>query len=91
MAYYDRYRGSRRRRQNRIKTVLLVLLLLVVIGLAALFVLQETAIFTHDGFRFPFAGRRRIPRRIPTTVRTSSWRFRIPSPMCPSLLPPPIR
>ena len=55
MAYYDRYRGSRRRRQNRIKTVLLVLLLLVVIGLAALFVLQETAIFTHDGFHFPFS------------------------------------
>lgn len=55
MAYYDRYRGSRRRRQNRIKTIFLVLLLLVVIGLAALFVLQETAIFTHDGFRFPFS------------------------------------
>ncbi len=54
MAYYDRYRGSRRRRQNRIKIILLVLLLLVVLGLAALFLLQETAIFTSDGFRFPF-------------------------------------
>lgn len=55
MAYYDRYRGSRRRRQNRFKILLLVLLLLVVFGIAALFVLQETAIFTSDGFRFPFA------------------------------------
>ncbi len=54
MAYYDRYRGSRRRRQNRIKTILLILLLLVVIGFAALFFLQETAIFTSDGFHFPF-------------------------------------
>ena len=55
MAYYNRYRGSRRRRQNRLKTVFLVLLLLVVVGVAALFVLQETAIFTHDGFHFPFS------------------------------------
>lgn len=55
MAYYDRYRGSRRRRQNRLKIILLVLLLLVVLGIAALFVLQETAIFTSDGFRFPFS------------------------------------
>ena len=65
MAYYDRYRGSRRRRQNRIKTLLLVLLLLVVIGLAALFVLQETAIFTHDGFRFPFARQEEDPAQDP--------------------------
>lgn len=55
MAYYDRYRGSRRRRQNRIKIILLVLLLLVVLGIAALFVLQETAIYTADGFHFPFS------------------------------------
>ena len=54
MAYYDRYRGSRRRRQNRLKIALLVLLLLVVIGMAALFFLQDTVIFTSDGFRFPF-------------------------------------
>ncbi len=54
MAYYNRYRGSRRRRQNRLKTLLLVLALLAVLGLAALFLLQETAIFTSDGFRFPF-------------------------------------
>jgi len=55
MAYYDRYRGSRRKRQNRIKIILLVLVLLVVVGLAALFFLQDTVIFTTDGFRFPFS------------------------------------
>ncbi len=54
MAYYNRYRGSRRRRQNRFKTLFLVLALLVMLGLAAFFLLQETAIFTSDGFRFPF-------------------------------------
>lgn len=57
MAYYDRYRGSRRKRQNRIKIILLVLLLLVVVGLAALFLLQDTVIFTTDGFHFPFSDR----------------------------------
>ena len=31
MAYYDRYRGSRRTRRNRIKIILLILLLLVVV------------------------------------------------------------
>ena len=65
MAYYDRYRGSRRRRQNRIKTIFLVLLLLVVVGIAALFVLQETAIFTHDGFRFPFSRQEEAPQQTP--------------------------
>lgn len=55
MAYYDRYRGSRRRRRNRIKIILLILLLLVVIGLAALFLLQDAVIFTSDGFRFAFS------------------------------------
>lgn len=55
MAYYDRYRGSRRKRRNRLKIALLILLLLVVVGLAALFFLQDTVIFTTDGFRFPFA------------------------------------
>ncbi|MBQ4577545.1 MAG: hypothetical protein IJA84_00650 [Clostridia bacterium] len=54
MAYYDRYRGSRRKRQNRIKIILLILVLLVVVGLAALFFLQDTVIFTTNGFRFPF-------------------------------------
>ncbi len=54
MANYNRYRGSRRRRQNRIKAALLILLLLAVLGLTALFLLQETAVFTSDGFRFPF-------------------------------------
>ena len=56
MAYYDRYRGSRRKRRNRLKIALLILLLLVVVGLAALFLLQDTVIFTGDGFRFPFSG-----------------------------------
>lgn len=55
MAYYDRYRGSRRRRRNRIRTLVLVLLLLVVLAAAALFLLQEQIIFTADGFHFPFA------------------------------------
>ena len=65
MAYYDRYRGSRRRRQNRFKILLLVLLLLVVVGVAALFVLQETAIFTSDGFRFPFSRQEEETDQIP--------------------------
>lgn len=54
MAYYDRYRGSRRRRRNRIRTLVLGLLLLVVLAAAALFLLQDRMIFTADGFRFPF-------------------------------------
>lgn len=54
MAYYDRYRGSRRRRRNRIRILVLILLLLVVLAAAALFLLQEHAVFTYDGFRFPF-------------------------------------
>ncbi len=54
MAYYDRYRGSRRRKRNRIKIILLVLLLLVVIGLAALFFLQDAVVFTSNGFHIPF-------------------------------------
>ncbi|MBP3588294.1 MAG: hypothetical protein J6J51_04600, partial [Clostridia bacterium] len=57
MAYYDRYRGSRRRKRNRIKIVLLILLLLVVIGLAALFFLQDAVVFTSNGFHFPFGSR----------------------------------
>ena len=65
MAYYNRYRGSRRRRQNRLKTLFLVLLLLVVVGVAALFVLQETAIFTHDGFHFPFSRQEEEPQQTP--------------------------
>ncbi len=58
MAYYDRYRGSRRRRQNRLKTVLLILGLLVILGLAVLFFLQETIIYTQDGFHFSFSDRK---------------------------------
>ena len=54
MAYYDRYRGSRRKKRNRIKILLLILLLLVVVGLAALFFLQDAVVFTSDGFHFPF-------------------------------------
>lgn len=54
MAYYDRYRGSRRRKRNRIKIILLVLLLLIVIGLAALFLLQDAVVFTSNGFHVPF-------------------------------------
>lgn len=57
MAYYDRYRGSRRRKRNRIKIVLLILLLLVVIGLAALFFLQDAVVFTSNGFHLPFGSR----------------------------------
>ena len=51
MAYYDRYRGSRRARRNRIKIILLILLLLVVVGIAVLFFLQDAAVFTADGFQ----------------------------------------
>lgn len=54
MAYYDRYRGSRRRRRNRIRALVLGLLLLVVLAAAALFFFGEHAVFTYDGFRFPF-------------------------------------
>lgn len=54
MGYYDHYRGSRRKRRSRIRIVLLLLLLLIVGGLAALYFLQDAAIFTADGFRFPF-------------------------------------
>ncbi len=54
MAYYDRYRGSRRRKRNRIKIILLILVLLVVIGLAALFFLQDSVVFTSNGFHVPF-------------------------------------
>lgn len=54
MSYYHRYRGSRKRKQNRIKTILLIFALLVLVFIAALFVLQDKAVFTSDGFRFPF-------------------------------------
>ena len=59
MAYYDRYRGSRRRKRNRIKIILLILLLLVVIGLAALFLLQDAVIFTSNGFHIPFGSQQK--------------------------------
>ena len=59
MAYYDRYRGSRRRKRNRIKIILLVLLLLVVIGLAALFFLQDAVVFTSNGFHVPFGSQQK--------------------------------
>ena len=65
MAYYDRYRGSRRKRRNQLKIALLVLLLLVVVGLAALFFLQDTVIFTNDGFRFPFAPKENTQKNDP--------------------------
>lgn len=65
MAYYDRYRGSRRRRRNRVKILLLILLLLVVVGLAALFFLQDAAIFTSDGFHFPFGAQEEHTDNIP--------------------------
>ncbi len=63
MAYYDRYRGSRRRKRNRIKTILLVLLLLVVIGLAALFFLQDAVVFTSNGFHLPFGPQQDQPKQ----------------------------
>ena len=62
MAYYDRYRGSRRARRNRIKIILLILLLLVVVGIAVLFFLQDAAVFTADGFRFPFWEQEKQPQ-----------------------------
>ena len=65
MAYYDRYRGSRRKRRNRLKILLLVLLLLVVVGLAALFFLQDTVIFTTDGFHFPFSDKDKVQKEDP--------------------------
>ena len=65
MAYYDRYRGSRRKRRNQLKIALLVLLLLVVVGLAALFFLQDTVIFTTDGFHFPFADQDKVQKDDP--------------------------
>lgn len=67
MAYYDRYRGSRHRKRNRIKIILLVLLLLVVIAVAALFVLQDAVIFTADGFHLPF-GRQEDPQKDPVDL-----------------------
>lgn len=97
MAYYDRYRGSRRRRQNRIKTILLVLLLLVVIGIAALFILQETAIFTHDGFRFPFSQQEEEPQQTPDDGEDIKLEIQEPqpdvsqpeAPSDPTIQPPP--
>jgi len=65
MAYYDRYRGSRRRKRNRIKILLLILLLLVVIGLAALFFLQDAVVFTSNGFHFPFGSQDKQDDREP--------------------------
>ncbi|MBR5390658.1 MAG: hypothetical protein IK141_05105 [Clostridia bacterium] len=52
--YYNSYKGSRRRKRNRIRIILLILLLLVLLVTAALFFLQDRAIFTSEGFRFPF-------------------------------------
>jgi len=67
MAYYDRYRGSRRRKRNRIKIIILVLLLLVVVSIAALFLLQDAIVFTSEGFRLPF-GREEKPAEDPADL-----------------------
>ena len=54
MSYYHRYRGGRGRRRARLRIVLLALALVILCAIAALFFLQDGAIFTADGFHFSF-------------------------------------
>ena len=87
MAYYDRYRGSRRRKRNRIKIIILVLLLLVVVSIAALFLLQDAIIFTSEGFHFPF-GREEKPADDPVDM-PDDVPLEIEDPQPTPGLPPP--
>ena len=89
MAYYNRYRGSRRRRQNRFKILLLVLLLLVVVGLAALFFLQDAVVFTADGFHFPFTQNKENPAQSdPVDPDDIHLEIEAPQPGAEQLIPP---
>ena len=49
MSYYHRYRGGRGRRRARLRIVLLALALVILCAIAALFFLQDGAMFTADG------------------------------------------
>lgn len=89
MAYYDRYRGSRRRKRNRIKIVLLILLLLVVIGLAALFFLQDAVVFTSNGFRLPFGSQQgQEDSDLPADPEDIQLEIEAPQPGSPDVLHP---
>ena len=87
MAYYDRYRGSRRARRNRIKIILLILLLLVVVGIAVLFFLQDAAVFTADGFRFPFWEQEKQPQESQPPQNAGDIQLEIEDPQTGQTLP----
>ena len=89
MAYYDRYRGSRRRKRNRIKIVLLILLLLVAIGLAALFFLQDAVVFTSNGFHIPFGSQQEdVSEDPPLDPDDIQLEIEAPQPGSPDVLQP---